>query len=58
MVDSDIFAFKVLDHCEKMWEAREVLSREHGLIKRAIEDRKMRFLSHPFSQQVSFLGVC
>lgn len=50
--DADVFAYRLLDHCDKMWEAREVLSNTNGLLRRAIDERKMRFVAHPFSQQI------
>ena len=50
--DADVFAYRLLDHCDKMWEAREVLDSSDGLLRRAIDERKMRFVAHPFSQQI------
>ena len=50
--DADVFAYKMLDHCDRMWEAREVLDRSHGLLKKAIDEGKKRFVGHPFSQQI------
>ena len=50
--DADVFAYKMLDYCERMWEAREVLDVSHGLLKKAIDDGKKRFVGHPFSQQI------
>ena len=50
--DADVFAYKMLDHCDRMWEAREVLERSHGLLRKAIDEGKKRFVGHPFSQQI------
>ena len=50
--DADVFAYKMLDHCDRMWEAREVLDRSHGLLRKAIDEGKKRFVGHPFSQQI------
>lgn len=50
--DADVFAYRMLDQCDRMWEAREVLSTEHGLLRKAIEEKKKRFVGHPFSQQI------
>ena len=50
--DADVFAYKMLDHCDKMWEAREVLHMSHGLLRKAINEGKKRFVGHPFSQQI------
>ncbi|XP_063676790.1 short transient receptor potential channel 6-like isoform X2 [Bolinopsis microptera] len=50
--DADVFAYKMLDYCEKMSEAKTVLSQAHGLLSKAINEGKKRFVGHPFSQQI------
>ena len=50
--DADVFAYKMLDQCEKMWETKEVLDKSHGILKKAIDEGKKRFVGHPFSQQI------
>ena len=50
--DADVFTYKMLDHCDRMSEARDVLDRSYGLLRKAINEGKTKFVGHPFSQQI------
>lgn len=50
--DADNFAVGFLDKCEKMWEARHILSYRSGTGKKALATKKMKFIAHPFAQQI------
>ena len=52
MRDADLFAYKFLNHCDKMFEAREILTSSINLLTTAIDRSKKKFVSHPFSQQI------
>ncbi|KAL5246823.1 hypothetical protein ACHWQZ_G018875 [Mnemiopsis leidyi] len=53
MKEADVFAYKFLNHCDNMYEAREILtSGKVNLLRQAVENKKKRFVSHPFSQQI------
>ena len=53
MKEADVFAYKFLNHCDKMYEAREILTMgKVNLLRAAVDDKKKRFVSHPFSQQI------
>ena len=48
----DTFAWEFLDHCDKISEAKEILTHPVDLVRIATDQEKKRFVSHPFSQQV------
>ena len=50
--DADNFAVDFLDKCEKMWEARHILSYRSGTVRKALTTKKMKFIAHPFAQQI------
>ena len=50
--DCELFAYRLLNQCDKMWEARQVLDKSHGLLRKAIDERNKQFVAHPFSQQI------
>ena len=50
--DANEFACTFLKHIDRMWEAREILTFPVDLIKMAIDQKKKKFISHPFSQQI------
>ena len=52
MKEADVFAYKFLDNCDKMAEAKEILSHPVNLLRIAIDQEKKQFVSHPFSQQL------
>ena len=50
--DANTFACKFMNNIDRMWEAREVLTFPVDLIRMAIDEKKKKFVSHPFSQQI------
>ena len=52
MKEADNFAYEFLDQCDKMTEAKAILSYPVNLLKMAINQKKKQFVSHPFSQQL------
>ena len=43
---TDQYACKFLDHCEKLWEAEQLISGYITLLKDAIDNNKKTFESH------------
>ncbi|XP_063676069.1 short transient receptor potential channel 2-like [Bolinopsis microptera] len=43
-----------MNNIDRMWEAREILSFPVDLMRMAIDQRKKKFVSHPFCQQIIF----
>ena len=50
--DADSFAYKFMNHCDNMSEAREILTSSDKLLSNAIEQCKKKFVSHPYSLQI------
>ena len=50
--DADRIACRLLNSIDHMWEAREILTTPVDLITMAIDRKKKKFVSHPFSQQI------
>ena len=52
--DANLFACRFMNNIDRMWEAREILSFPVDLMRMAIDQRKKKFVSHPFCQQIIF----
>ena len=50
--DADSFAYKFLNHCDNMSEAKEILTSTDKLLSTAIEQRRKKFVSHPYNMQI------
>ena len=50
--EANFFAYSFLDKCDRMFEARKLLTSSINLLQTATDRRKKKFVSHPFCQQI------
>ena len=50
--NTDLFGFRFVNSCDRMWEARRIITSPVDLVEMGTAQKKKMFISHPFTQQI------